>query len=262
MPAAHTPPPAATAHCPVHLHRPLPGIPLTVCAVLLSLAVCLPLPCHALIHAPSDMCSVQHCFHARKLTSTSSWSFGLCDDVARVNRVELGRVIVCSSRKHCIFEQTKTRPTITSLPTALSSASPLPLPLPASRQMQHAHAHTAFLCSGEVWPATGGSWIGHVLPGVFLVAWGLHWFISATHSSLTGGPARGRSRGASHLRAPFLPPRLQVWCGVVWCGVEALGPLMQPIAALLGTITAANLHCGSARTERAGNCPLLVAAGC
>jgi len=74
--------------------------------------------------------------------------------------------------------------------------------------MEHAgHAHKAYLCSGENWPAHGGSWIGHVLPGVVLVAWGLHWFISASFQSLTG--IRKQPLGASH-KVVFLPGTLQV----------------------------------------------------
>lgn len=85
-----------------------------------------------------------------------------------------------------------------------------PSTVSSQTSMQHAHTgHTAFLCSGDVWPATGGSWIGHVLPGVFLVSWGLHWFISATFQSLTG-TARKRYGGAAYHKVVFFPPQLQV----------------------------------------------------
>lgn len=44
--------------------------------------------------------------------------------------------------------------------------------------MDHADHHHAFLCDGSHHSGTGGSWIGHFLPGLFLSAWGLHWFLS------------------------------------------------------------------------------------
>lgn len=73
----------------------------------------------------------------------------------------------------------------------------------------HDHAgHMAYLCSGEPWPGGGGSWIGHVLPGVFLLAWGLHWFTAVTHQALTG--VRKQPVGAAHHTMVLLPAKLQV----------------------------------------------------
>lgn len=80
------------------------------------------------------------------------------------------------------------------------------VPYTLATQMQHG-AHTAFLCSGEPWPSHGGSWIGHFLPGVFLLAWGLHWFTSSTWQQLTG--ARTQRTGAAHHRIVLLPWPLQ-----------------------------------------------------
>ncbi|KAG2492442.1 hypothetical protein HYH03_009385 [Edaphochlamys debaryana] len=42
----------------------------------------------------------------------------------------------------------------------------------------HQHAgggHGLFFCSGEPLLTEGGSWIGHLMPGVVFVLWGLHW---------------------------------------------------------------------------------------
>lgn len=75
--------------------------------------------------------------------------------------------------------------------------------------MNHDHAsHMAYLCSGAPWSGGGGSWIGHVLPGVFLVAWGLHWFVAVTQQGLTG--VRKQPVGAAHHTPVFLPAKLQV----------------------------------------------------
>lgn len=97
----------------------------------------------------------------------------------------------------------------TALTPELYSVSTAAAAVQLQSSMNHDHAcHMAYVCSGKPWQAGGGSWIGHVLPGVFLVAWGLHWFVAVTHQGLTG--TRKQPVGAAHHTPVFLPAKLQV----------------------------------------------------
>ncbi|GLC44826.1 hypothetical protein PLESTB_001209800 [Pleodorina starrii] len=41
------------------------------------------------------------------------------------------------------------------------------------------HGHGIWKCDGEPWMKEGGSWIGHIAPGVVMMVWGLHWLQGA-----------------------------------------------------------------------------------
>lgn len=75
-----------------------------------------------------------------------------------------------------------------------------------------ANHHVAFLCDGSLHNGHGGSWIGHVLPGMVLSLWGLHWFLSVCTQHLKQHSrtpqyaplADSSSSTASHNKAAFL----------------------------------------------------------
>lgn len=42
------------------------------------------------------------------------------------------------------------------------------------RAMDHHDAMVSYACNGAIWHGDGGSWIGHMLPGLIFLAWGAH----------------------------------------------------------------------------------------
>lgn len=113
----------------------------------------------------------------------------------------------------------------------LASIDAFPALTSLATQMQH--AHTAFLCSGAPWPTHGGSWVGHFLPGVFLLAWGLHWFMSSTWQQLTG--ARTQRTSAAHHRIVLLPWPLQ--------HLEPALKIIFPLIAIILEFTLSGTRC-------------------
>lgn len=54
--------------------------------------------------------------------------------------------------------------------------------------------HTEYECDGSRFTGTGGSYIGHVFPGMVFVIWSTHWMLSIFKSYFARGPENYRSR--------------------------------------------------------------------
>lgn len=93
---------------------------------------------------------------------------------------------------------------------------------------------------------------GHLLPGIFLCTWALHWFASCTFGHLTG--RRLQPRGAAHYGFVGLPGALQVRVGactriVVQCARQGRAHVNLCQARLHSQATAA-----AAATRRPAPC--------
>lgn len=132
-----------------------------------------------------------------------------------------------------------------------------------AHDMSAGTAHLAYLCDLSVHDGKGGSFIGHVLPGIVLSIWGLHWFLSismqhlrqqgssvqytllADSSSLinSGKQARrsvnSQNREASTHRAFVLEPR--------GLHLEAWLKLMLPAVAIMLEVSLSGTRCVTRR---------------
>lgn len=72
--------------------------------------------------------------------------------------------------------------------------------------LQH---HSMWDCDGNPIDPVGGSWVGHFVPGLLMLVWGMHWAFATFHSYLSSsrGVPGGYQSKAAH-RVLLLPERL------------------------------------------------------
>jgi len=88
----------------------------------------------------------------------------------------------------------------------------------------HDMMSTTMDCEGQAYMPDSGSWIGHVLPGAFMLLWGAHWALSST-LVYARGPAHYRSRASWEVM--YLPGPVNNALRLAEPCIKAFGP---PIA--------------------------------
>ncbi|KXZ43715.1 hypothetical protein GPECTOR_82g249 [Gonium pectorale] len=80
-------------------------------------------------------------------------------------------------------------------------------------ETSHGHGHGIWMCDGEPLMTEGGSWIGHVLPGVVFILWGLHWMQGIYRNYFNSRRLKGQEYRAQTTHSLWkLPPCSESVC--------------------------------------------------